>query len=132
MVEVYDADSFDLKLQDGRQVRVRLLGVDAPDGGEPLRGHANAFARAKLPEGRTVLLEFGPQMWDSQGRLLAYVWLTAPGTSDVWEATGRMLNAVLLDKGYAHIEAKHENPKYGAVFRSVERSAKRAKRGIWG
>jgi micrococcal nuclease len=132
IVTVLDADSFEMKLDDGRDVHVQLLGVDAPDTGKPLRGHANAFTRARLPKGRRVYLERGPERWDDRGRYLAFVWLRTPRTGSNREATSQMINALLLDAGYAEIESEDENPKYGTLFRLLQQEARRARRGIWG
>lgn len=131
IVEVFDADSIEMRLEDGRDVHVQLLGIDAPDTGRPERGHANTFARARLTKGRRVYLEQGPQLWDARGRYLALVWLRRPTTGSARETSTRMLNAMMLVAGYAEVEPEEQNPKYGTLFRVLEQEAKRAARGIW-
>jgi micrococcal nuclease len=131
VVEVYDGDSIVVHLPEGRDVNVHLIGVDAPDSNQPFRGRASAFTRGLLKKGHTVFLEPGPGAWDSQNRYLGYMWLSMPVKSDVAEAPTRMLNAILLLKGFAHIERETANPKYAARFESLEASAKRAHRNIW-
>jgi micrococcal nuclease len=108
-----------------------LIGIDAPDGGEPWRGRANTFVVDTLPKGRTVYLEEGPLYWDNRGRHLAYLWLSKPAMPGTRQAPDYMLNAMLLNRGYARIEPRNSNPKYGSLFRSLQLAAKRAERGIW-
>ena len=131
VVEVYDGDSIVVHLPEGRDVDVRLIGVDAPDSNEPFRGRASRFTRSLLPKGKTVYLEPGPGAWDNFNRYLAYVWLARPSESDIGESATRMLNGILLLKGFAHIEKSTANPKYAARFKALEASAKRARRNIW-
>jgi len=59
----------------------------------------------------------------SQGiNILAYVYI--PG--------GKMLNALLIQKGYAEYEAKLSNLKYEENFLRLEDEAKAESRGFWG
>lgn len=131
VVNVFDADSIEMRFDDGRQLHVQLLGIDAPDAGKPERGHANEFVRSRLAKGKRVYLEQGPQMWDELGRFLALVWLKRPSKGTLRETTTTMLNALMLVAGYADVEAEDQNPKYGTLFRQLEQSAKRARKGIW-
>jgi micrococcal nuclease len=132
VVKVIDADTIQMQLSGGRDMHVQLIGVDAPDGGEPWRGRANKLVVDTLKRGRTVYLEEGPLYWDNRKRHLAYLWLSNPATAGARQAPTYMLNAILLSSGYARIEPRTSNPKYGALFRSLELAAKRGERGIWG
>jgi micrococcal nuclease len=131
IVEVLDADSIEMRLEDGRELHIQSLGIDAPDAGKPLRGGANDFARAKLTKGRRVYLEQGPQLWDDRGRYLALVWLSRPKTGRAGETSTRMFNAMMLVAGYAEVEPDDRNPKYATLFSALQRDAQRARRGIW-
>lgn len=132
VIAVLDADSITVRLEDGRELRTQMLGIDAPDAGKPQRGHANDLVRSKLAKGRRVYLEQGPQLWDNQGRYLVLVWLRQPTTGTNAESSTRMLNAILLVSGLAEVEPDEENPKYETLFRQLQVEARRAHRGIWG
>jgi endonuclease YncB( thermonuclease family) len=131
VARVIDADTIQMHLSGGRDMNVQLIGVDAPDGGEPWRGRANKFVADILTKGRTVYLEEGPLYWDSRKRHLVFLWLSKPATAGPRQAPAHMLNAMLLSKGYARIEPKTSNPKYGSLFGSLQLAARRAERGIW-
>jgi micrococcal nuclease len=76
---VVDGDTIELVL-DGREIHVRLIGIDTPETvapGEPVECYgpqASAYTKRRL-EGRTVGLEFDVEREDQYGRTLAYVWL---------------------------------------------------------
>lgn len=131
VVKVLDADSIEMRLDDGRNLHVQLIGIDGPDAGKPFRGRANDFVRSKLRAGRGVFLEQGPMLWDGRGRYLAYVWLKRPTRGTIAETSTTMLNAMMLSAGWAEIEGAEANPKYGTLFRQLQQEARRAKRGIW-
>lgn len=82
----------------GNAARVRLIGVDAPAPSECLGPEAVATARELLQAtgASFVLLESDDALddTDDEGRLLRYAWLP----------NGQMLNAELLDRGYARLE----------------------------
>jgi endonuclease YncB( thermonuclease family) len=130
--QVFDADTIGVRLGDGRRVHVQLIGIDAPDGGTQHRADANAYARRLLTEGRGVFLERASQLWDDEGRLMAYFWLSRPGGNLRAKAKTQMLNAILLTKGWAHIEEEPPNLEYASLFRSLQDAARSAGRGIWG
>jgi endonuclease YncB( thermonuclease family) len=54
-----------------------------------------------------------------------------PSRSDIAEASTRMLNGILIRKGFAHVEKETANPKYAARFKALEASAKKAELNIW-
>ena len=132
VVAVFDADSIEMRLEDGRALHMQLLGIDGPDAGRPQRGRANDLVRSRLPKGRRVYLEQGPQLWDDSGRYLVLVWLQRPTAGTNQETSTRMLNAMLLASGLATVEPGDENPKYKTLFRELQLEARRARQGIWG
>ncbi|MGH2839106.1 MAG: thermonuclease family protein [Thermoleophilaceae bacterium] len=118
------------KVTDGDTIRlgelgpVRLIGIDTPEvyGGVECFGHeASDFARRLLPVGTRVRYRVGVEERDRYGRLLAYVWL--PG--------GRMLNRVMVLKGYAQPLTIPPNVEFADVFRAAARAARRAGLGLW-
>lgn len=113
--EVIDGDT--VVLHDGR--KVRYLGINAPEHGQPYAWEATNFNR-RLVSGASVRLEFDQIQEDRYGRLLAYVF------------RGRtMVNERLLAEGWAHIFAMPPNTRYAEQFLQVQEKAKTAKKGIW-
>ena len=117
VLRVIDGDT--CQLEDGR--RVRYLGIDAPEEGDP---HAEEATRANnaLVGGRAVRLEFGRSPQDSQdsnGRLLAYVFVN-----------DTFVNETLLRQGHAHL--RHPvAAKYRQRFLQAQDEARAAGLGIW-
>ena len=90
--------------------RVRLIGVDAPEmgfhGGEYEDGAtvATEFVR-KMVAGQRVWLEPDGDDTDRFGRFRRYIWLAEPSDpTDEAEIRRYMLNAILLERGYAQAE----------------------------
>ena len=129
---VVDGDTFDARLG-GRRMRVRLLGIDAPESVKrdaPVECYGpEASARLKLllPKGSRVTVEtdVGGDRRDRFGRLLAYA--TPWGT----RATA---NATMLRQGFADLYVFHAvRPFYRAqAFRAMRDEARNARRGMWG
>lgn len=113
VVRVLDGDTFDLE----EGVRVRLIGVDAP---EYPKGCLSLKAKERLEElvlGKEVEIEVVEK--DNFGRKLGFVMIG-----------GLLINQTMIEEGLARAGAG-ENPKYGAKLLAAEDSAKKAKRGIW-
>ena len=111
---VVDGDTFIIMYR-GQQTKVRLIGVDTPEAynyknvrEEPGGKEASAYTRS-LIEGKQVTLEFDHVMYDKYSRLLAYVYLP----------DGRMLNALLVEKGYAEPARYEPNVRYADYFESL-------------
>ena len=118
------------KVTDGDTIRlgelgpVRLIGIDTPEvyGGEECFGRqASEFAKRLLPLGTRVRYRLGIEKRDPYGRLLAYVWLP----------DGRMLNRVMVERGYAQPLTIPPNVEFADVFRRAARAARQAGRGLW-
>ena len=114
--KVVDGDTFWLYDSDGDSYKIRLIGVNTPEaytfenvreqeGGK----EASAYTRYLL-EGEYVRLEFDVEKYDRYNRVLAYVWLH----------NGEMLNAKLVEDGYAEAVRYYPNVKYYEYFRSLE------------
>ena len=106
------------KTDSGIQERVRLIGVDAPETGEPGASEATEFVRS-LVSGRTVWLEADGSDRDRFGRLRRYVWLRVPTDPECDnEIRELMLNALLLV--YGHAEAMTVGtPRVEVLFREL-------------
>jgi micrococcal nuclease len=118
------------KVTDGDTIRlgdlgpVRLIGIDTPEvyGGEECFGReASEFAKHVLPLGTRIRYRLGVDERDPYGRLLAYAWLP----------DGRMLNRVMVERGYAQPLTIPPNVQFAAVFRAGARAARQAGLGLW-
>jgi len=120
VVRATDGDS--LVLENGD--RVRLIGVDTPETVHPLLPvqrfgkEAKAFS-TKMAEGKDVTLEFGPELRDKYGRLLAYVWI-----GDL------LLNRMLIKRGYGFAMTRFSHGKM-ADFLEAEQEARDRRYGMW-
>ncbi|MBR0094185.1 MAG: thermonuclease family protein, partial [Synergistaceae bacterium] len=86
VARVVDGDTAVIRV-DGKERRVRFLGVDTPETVHPTKGvqpygkEASNFTKDSL-NGRQVWLEYDKSPTDRYNRDLAYVWLTKPGRID--------------------------------------------------
>jgi micrococcal nuclease len=130
---VSDGDTIGVRFASGGVVRVRLLGIDAPETKDPDRPVAcygpQASARASLlmPRGRSVTIVTDPTQdrIDTFGRLLAYVFATGDPVP---------FNEQLVSDGAArtYVYRRNRPPRRIGAFRDAERLAQAAKRGLWG
>lgn len=114
VVRVVDGDTLILEI-DQEQVRVRLIGVDAPESVHPdperntPQGKAAAQYAKGLLEGQQVWLEYDQEPLDHYGRTLAYLYLPS----------GEMVQELLLESGYAQPLEVAPNTKYADRFRAL-------------
>jgi micrococcal nuclease len=124
VTRVVDGDTIHV-LMDGRDERVRFIGIDSPEiahGGRPAECFGDrAFdqTRRRL-EGRSVRLDFDVDRRDRFGRLLAYV-------SD---AQG-LVNLALVRDGYAIVLTVPPDTRLADEFERAEVDARAAGRGLW-
>lgn len=137
---VNDGDTLTVRYR-GRDERVRLLGVDAPE-----TGHSQKLERAAARAGRSqgqearlgdlardyvaglvgpgdrarLVFENGGERRDDHKRLLAWVWL----------ADGRQLNQLLVAEGYARVYRRCRCQGLDRLLR-LEDQARRQGRGLW-
>jgi micrococcal nuclease len=128
--KVVDGDTFYIK-KDGSDVKVRLIGVDAPESVAPSasgkentkEGEIAASYLKDLIDGKNVYLEYDLNKYDQYGRLLAYVYKSDQET---------MVQRVLLSEGFAMVVTYQPNVKYADEFVELQRKARSAGRGFWG
>ena len=102
--------------------RVRFIGVDAPETGEPGAAEASEFVR-RLIEGETVWLEADGADRERFARLRRYVWLRPPtDTGDEEQIRRYQLNALLLSAGHARVMIIG-SPRNAELFRRIEAEA---------
>lgn len=123
VLRALDGDTLEVRAE-GRQFRVRVLGVDATE----LR-RADCFARQAaartqaLTAGQAVWLEYDPQQrgLDHHGRDRAHVWL----------ADGTLLGWLLIREGYARVPDYRAPHRYEAEYRRAQDLARAEGRGGW-
>lgn len=123
---VVDGDTFIINI-DGKDERVRLIGVDTPESvnldeskNTPEGEEASNITKKLVPENTVVWLEYDKDMTDDYGRTLAYIWLTDKFenvTSDNMDKY--MLNAKLLKIGTAKPMFISPNLKYEPEFAKI-------------
>ncbi len=138
--QVLDGDSAIFSYGDGTSVRVRMIGIDAPESettSDQYTSASKAFARKMISEHTRLYLEMGVTDTDRLGQKLAYVWLVKP-TEHPSEAEVRdnMLNAKMVLEGYANKFPEepgvtYANDKYSALFAKYVEDARVQKRGFW-
>ena len=104
--------------------KVRLIGVDTPEvyGQVECYGHeASAFVERLVPLGSRASYRLGVDPRDRYGRALAYVYL----------GDGRLLNMVLVRRGYAQPMTIPPNVELAARFVAAARVARRRGVGLW-
>jgi micrococcal nuclease len=146
VVRVVDGDT--LKVRVGRRTeRVRLIGMDTPEiernrkferdirrdrtktPREVLAAgrQAKEYVSGLLKSGDVVRLERDVQERDRYGRLLAYVWLEGRGP----QGKPLLLNAALLENGYAMLMTIPPDVKRVEYFRKLQEQARQNRTGIW-
>lgn len=115
---------------------VRLIGSDLMVGGNPwyddYRRDARAYTSRSL-RGRKIWLQLsGGDVWDAEGRMLGYVWLSRPVRYDEHEAGRYLFNRVLLSNGYARMSVRYPaNDRYRSFMYRSQVEAREARRGYW-
>lgn len=125
--KVVDGDTFHALDESGRVLKIRLIGLDAPETRKSefkdigYYGKESTAYLKSLIDGKSVRLEFDIGKNDRYGRLLAYVYLE----------DGTFVNAELIKQGYARVLTVPPNVKYADEFIRLQRKARRANRGMW-
>ncbi|WP_246042759.1 thermonuclease family protein [Streptomyces globosus] len=120
VARVVDGDTLELR-RDGGLVRVRLLGVDAPEVGSCFARDSTARLRELLPTGSAVRTEYDTESKDRYGRHLLYV----------WNARGVFVNEALARGGHAVGELHLPNRARHARIAAASDAARRAGAGLW-
>lgn len=125
--KVVDGDTFWMRARSGEQIKVRLIGIDAPETRNTAykkKGYYGQEASAYLQRligNKWVKIALDVQPKDRYGRLLAYVF-TLDGT---------FVNGALVKGGYAVTSTFPPNVRYAQQFVAWERQARREKKGMF-
>jgi micrococcal nuclease len=107
------------------EVRIRLIGIDTPEGAPELECWANEareHLRTLLPEGATVWAVADVEWRDRYDRALLYLW-----TDD-----GRFVNHELMAAGDAEVMSIAPNTTHEALFTTARDAAAAGGVGRWG
>lgn len=124
---VVDGDTIDV-LIDGREERVRLIGIDTPETKKPnspvecYGPEASAFTETMLPPGTEVYIERDTVGRDDYGRLLGYVYRAVDAM---------FVNAEIVRQGFAQPLSIAPNTVHASQFVDAARSAESDDLGLW-
>jgi len=125
VVRVVDGDTIVCDV-DGKEIKVRLIGIDTPETVHPDKeveyfgAEASAYTTEML-DGQAVYLEYDVETTDRYGRDLAYVWLE----------DGTLFNDQLVREGYATVATYPPNVKYVDRFTESARLARERGAGLY-
>ena len=113
---IADGDTLTLVTGDGRELRIRLIGINAPEHDECGGNIAQERLTALVGTSPVTLEEFGLDAFD---RTLGTLW-TESG----------LLNEILVREGYA-VAGDRDSSPYGDRLAAAERAARNDQLGIW-
>ncbi len=132
VIKVIDGDTL-VAAMDGKNVTIRLIGIDTPETVDPRKpvqcfGKEASEKAKQILSGTEVRIELDPSQGtlDEYGRLLAYVYAPANVRPE-----GILVNEYLIAEGYAHEYTYNIPYKYQAEFKAAENRARTEKRGLW-
>jgi micrococcal nuclease len=124
---VYDGDTIQVRLSSGKEEKIRLIGVDAPetnseDQEERLKALYSKRFAFKFLYKKQVKIEYDWEKRDKYGRLLAYI----------WTENGTFFNEFVIKKGFAAAYTRFKyRPEYREKFLKAEEYAKAREKGLW-
>lgn len=127
VTRVVDGDTFWIDDGSEKGLKIRLIGIDAPESrntGSRPKGYfgpeSSAFLQ-KMLAGKRVRLEYDVSRYDRYMRTLAYAFLE----------DGTFVNAELVKNGYATVMTMPPNVKYAETFTQLAAKARRQNKGLW-
>ena len=114
VVSIADGDTITVRPEQGPSVKVRLIGIDAPERGQAFGTRARQEL-GELVDGQVV--EVVGTTKDRYGRLLGDV-----------RHEGRSINLELIRRGFAWAYVEYDPP---AEYVAAEAEARAARRGLW-
>ncbi|MEJ5052672.1 thermonuclease family protein [Sphingobacterium sp. MYb382] len=127
ITKVSDGDTFWCMDDKGDKLKIRLIGIDAPEPRnyfnkkeQPFGREASAYAKELLSD-QVIKLSFDVDSIDPFGRTLAYAYFT----------DGTFINEKIVKDGYAVLMTIAPNVQYEDVFVKAQQHAKENKLGLW-
>ncbi len=127
VTKVVDGDTFWANNGMDKDVKIRLIGIDAPETRKTGRkeiGYYGEEAKAylmNLLSGKSVRLVGDVDSLDRYGRTLAYVYLQ----------DGKFVNAEMIKRGYAVVMTIPPNIKHVDLLQKLQVKARADKKGLW-
>lgn len=124
---VVDGDTFWLYDGSPKGLKVRLIGINAPESRNTGRTQVEYFGReakgylTKMIAGKSVRLVYDVGRLDRYGRTLAYAYLQ----------DGTFINAEMIRQGYAQVMTIPPNVRYADLFVRLQAEARNNRRGLW-
>lgn len=128
VTKVVDGDTFWVKGKNGRDEKIRLIGIDAHETRKTPRKEVGFYGKEataylkKMILGKKVRLSYDVGKYDRYRRTLAYAHLE----------NGTFVNADLVKKGYAVVMTVPPNIKYADKFILYQQEARKNEKGLWG
>ena len=125
--KVVDGDTFWADDGTSKGLKIRLIGVDAPESRRAFKKEVGYFGKeaktylTNLLSGKSVRLEYDLTRTDQYGRTLAYVYLQ----------DGTFVNAELVKNGFAMTLTIPPNVKFADEFVKLQEEARENNRGLW-
>ena len=116
VVGVSDGDTVKV-LKDGKQVKIRLYGIDTPEKGQPFGNKAKKFTTNFAAN---KMADVKPVDTDRDGRIVGLV-----------TVYGKSLNKALIRSGYAWVYRDYCKESFCYEWTKLEYIAKKAKAGLW-
>ena len=114
VIKVLDGDSL-IILKQGKEVRIRLAEIDAPEHGQAMWKKSKQALEKQVASKQIEIEEFDR---DQYGRIVGHVYL-----GDTW------VNGELVQQGYAYVYTRYAVSK---KLYEYEAEAEKYKRGVWG
>ena len=127
VTKVVDGDTFWADDGTNKGLKIRLIGVDAPESRRTFKKEVGYFGKeaktylTNLLSGKSVRLEYDLNRTDQYGRTLAYVYLQ----------DGTFVNAELVKNGFAMTLTIPPNVKFADEFVKLQAEARENNRGLW-
>lgn len=125
--KIVDGDTFWIDDGSLKGIKVRLIGIDAPESRKTFKKEAGIYGKEskafliQLLKGKRVRLVYDINQLDQYGRTLAYAYLE----------DGKFVNAELIKNGYAIIMTIPPNIKFADHFYQLQVHARKTKKGLW-
>lgn len=127
VTRVVDGDTFWVDNGSEKGIKIRLIGVDAPESRNVFKKKKGYYGTESknylkgLLQNKRVQLVKDVDSLDRYGRTLSYVYLE----------DGTFLNAELVKNGYAQIMTIPPNVKFAELFLELQQEARENNRGLW-